>query len=119
MAPRDAASGLPTGKRQHKPIVIRKELDKSTPLLAKALSSNEAIKSIVLEFWRPTSDGKVEVYYTVKLKDCLITSIQSAGSGSDRPMESLTLNFTKVEFENKSSQKQDADAWKKPERGGS
>jgi hypothetical protein len=33
VSPRDSASGLPTGKRQHKPIVITKELDKSSPLL--------------------------------------------------------------------------------------
>ncbi|HUJ12459.1 MAG TPA: type VI secretion system tube protein Hcp [Thermoanaerobaculia bacterium] len=31
---RDAASGLPTGKRMHKPFVITKELDKATPLLS-------------------------------------------------------------------------------------
>ena len=31
VSPRDAASGLPTGKRQHKPMVITKEVDKSSP----------------------------------------------------------------------------------------
>ena len=35
ISPRDAASGLPTGKRQHKPMVISKEIDKSSPLLYK------------------------------------------------------------------------------------
>jgi hypothetical protein len=35
VSPRDAASGLPTGKRMHKPFVITKEYDKSSPLLAK------------------------------------------------------------------------------------
>ena len=38
VSPRDAASGLPTGKRQHKPFVITKELDKSSPVLAKGTS---------------------------------------------------------------------------------
>lgn len=33
VSPRDAASGLPTGKRQHKPMTITKELDKSSPQL--------------------------------------------------------------------------------------
>ena len=32
VSPRDAASGLPTGKRMHKPFVITKELDKSSPM---------------------------------------------------------------------------------------
>jgi hypothetical protein len=35
VSPRDAASGLPTGKRMHKPFVITKELDKSSPLLVR------------------------------------------------------------------------------------
>ncbi|MDP3643828.1 MAG: type VI secretion system tube protein Hcp [Bacteroidota bacterium] len=35
VSPRDAASGLPTGKRQHKPFTITKELDKSSPMLAR------------------------------------------------------------------------------------
>lgn len=39
VSPRDAASGLPTGKRQHKPMTITKELDKSSPKLAESVSS--------------------------------------------------------------------------------
>ncbi len=31
--PRDAASGLPTGQRMHKPFAVAFELDKSSPLL--------------------------------------------------------------------------------------
>lgn len=40
VSPRDAASGLPTGKRQHKPMTITKELDKSSPKLAESVSSS-------------------------------------------------------------------------------
>lgn len=39
VSPRDAASGLPTGKRQHKPFVFTKEYDKSSPQLAKRTAS--------------------------------------------------------------------------------
>jgi hypothetical protein len=44
VSPRDAASGLPTGKRQHKPFVITKELDKSSPTLANKSSGSGAGK---------------------------------------------------------------------------
>jgi hypothetical protein len=33
--PRDAASGKPTGKRQHKPFTVTKPVDKASPLMAK------------------------------------------------------------------------------------
>jgi hypothetical protein len=32
-SPRDAASGQPTGKRQHQPVTVRKEVDTATPKL--------------------------------------------------------------------------------------
>lgn len=44
VSPRDAASGLPTGKRQHKPVVFTKEYDKSSPQLARNSSGGGAGK---------------------------------------------------------------------------
>lgn len=37
-SPRDVATGQSSGKRMHKPFIITKELDKSTPLLRTAVS---------------------------------------------------------------------------------
>src|SRR2546430_2745083 len=48
-AARDPASGLPTGKRMHKPFVITMETDKATPLV-QHLKANEIISSITLKF---------------------------------------------------------------------
>jgi type VI secretion system secreted protein Hcp len=38
---REAASGMATGKRQHKPIRIENEVDKATPVLYEKVSSSE------------------------------------------------------------------------------
>jgi len=46
---RDAASGLPTGRRQHKPVSVTKPIDKSTPLLMNALVNGEVIDEVVIE----------------------------------------------------------------------
>jgi len=51
---RDHADGMPTGKRQHKPMVITKELDRSAPLLYNVLVTNENITEWALKFWTPT-----------------------------------------------------------------
>jgi type VI protein secretion system component Hcp len=37
-------------------------------------------------------------YYHVKLSDIMVSSVQSSSSGDERPQESLSLNFTKIEF---------------------
>jgi hypothetical protein len=34
----DATSGMPTGKRQHKPLTVTKEIDKATPAMNKSES---------------------------------------------------------------------------------
>ncbi len=48
-SPRDAASGLPTGKRQHKPFTITLEIDKSSPLLKRGLKKGAKIAEATLK----------------------------------------------------------------------
>jgi type VI secretion system secreted protein Hcp len=82
-SPRDQVSGLPTGKRQHRPFIITKELDKSTPLLFSALVNNENISSWELQFFTPhiqagTGAAGMEVnHYTVRLTNASIMDIKS------------------------------------------
>jgi type VI secretion system secreted protein Hcp len=77
ISPRDAASGLPTGKRQHKPITITKEIDKSTPLLMNMLVNNENITDWELQFWRPSKTGAEHQFYTIKLVNASIAGIRA------------------------------------------
>ena len=77
VSPRDAASGLPTGKRQHKPVTITKEVDKSTPLLMNVLVNNENVTEWKLEFWQPSKSGKEIQFYTVDLMNASIAGIRS------------------------------------------
>ncbi len=60
VSPRDASSGLPTGKRMHKPFTITKELDKSSPELARE-SPTKGTTGAVRESPTKSSAGKVTV----------------------------------------------------------
>ena len=77
VSPRDAASGLPTGKRQHKPFVITKEIDKSTPLLMKCLVDNENIGTWRLDYWQPSPSGKEVQHYSVELASASVAGVRS------------------------------------------
>lgn len=70
---RDAASGLPTGKRQHKPITITKPIDKSSPLLAKSLADGTHLTNVSVSV-----DGHVTV-----LKSAKVVSIDKDRSGNE------------------------------------
>lgn len=77
VSPRDAASGLPTGKRQHKPLTITKEIDKSSPLLMNVLVNNENVSDWELRFWQPSATGQEVQHYTVQLVNANIAGIRS------------------------------------------
>jgi type VI secretion system secreted protein Hcp len=82
VSPRDPASGLPTGKRQHKPIVITTEWGASTPLFLNALTQNENLTSVLIGLLR---DGKQVA--TIQLTNASISQFDQHG-------ENVTLQFT-------------------------
>ena len=103
MSPRDPASGLPTGKRMHKPFVITKELDKSSPLLYSVLVNNENVTEWELQFWQPSATGAEFQHYTVKLTNANIASINFRMLNNKNPelmkyaeYEELAFTYQKI-----------------------
>jgi hypothetical protein len=88
VSPRDASSGMASGKRMHKPFVITKELDKTSPILSQACASGQHFKEVDVDL---ASGG----HY--KLADVMVSSIQKSGGG-DRPMESVSFTYQKIEM---------------------
>ena len=110
ISPRDAASGLPTGKRMHKPFIITKELDKSSPILYQVLCTNENVSEWELQFWTPqlraTGGVGTEVqHYTVKLTNANIASIAFRMANNKHPdlmkfaeFEDIAFTYQKIEW---------------------
>lgn len=96
VVPRDAASGLPTGKRQHKPFVITKELDKSSPILMKACATGEHFPRLQLDAFR-TRNGRSELYLTITLEDVVITSYRTSGDAPTSPAAS-SAEYEEIAF---------------------
>jgi len=68
--------GTAVGKRVHKPFVITKELDKSSPLLYQAMVNNEIMAGWKLDFFAIAANGIEKQDYTVVLSNALITDIK-------------------------------------------
>ena len=105
MSPRDIATGLPTGKRQHKPVKITKEIDKASPLLYTVLCTNESLTEVVFKFWKPSASGKEQQYYTIKLTNANITSMKTffpnmlVAENTKLPhMEEVSFTYQKIEW---------------------
>ena len=91
--PLDPASGLPTGKRVHKPIRVVKVIDQATPKLLQALVTNEVLTSVRIEFWRPVPEA-VSPYFIIVLTNALLAGIALAPSGEDVSNEYEQVQFT-------------------------
>src|SRR5262249_4112057 len=73
--PRDLHTGQPTGKRQHKPLVLTKEIDQASPLLAQACVDGDRVKAAKLKFYRIVA-GMEEHYFTIEIKGGLIVTLK-------------------------------------------
>ncbi|MEA2717750.1 MAG: type secretion system secreted protein Hcp [Actinomycetota bacterium] len=105
VSPRDPASGLPTGKRMHKPLVVTKELDKATPLLYRALVANENLVECTLRCWRPSPQGLEQQHFTIKLTNASIASIEFRLPDNRSPDlaklvedEEVAITYQKIEW---------------------
>jgi len=74
-SPRDAASGLPTGKRRHHPFTLIKAVDSASPRLMQTLVDNINIKKWLLRVYRPSKTGAEEEYFNIELFDANICAV--------------------------------------------
>jgi type VI secretion system secreted protein Hcp len=98
VSPRDAASGLPTGKRMHKPIVITKETDKSTPLFYNVLVTNENLTNVKIKFWRPSATGAEVQFYTIELTNANIASMATKMLNNKHPDLMKYAEYDEIAF---------------------
>lgn len=108
--PINPTSGQPSGGRLHRPFVVEKELDKSTPIFYNCLCTNENLSDVTIKFWTPqikaTSGVGAEVqHYTVKLTDAHISSIQARMENVKNPelvkyaqYETISFTYHKIEW---------------------
>jgi type VI secretion system secreted protein Hcp len=92
--PIDWATGAASGRRDYAAISITKRIDKATPLIFKAITTNQIVEGKI-KFFRPhpTGDATTENYYTLEFKAGRIESISQSVGGGDIPMESIGFAF--------------------------
>ncbi len=119
-SPRDVATGMASGKRQHQPFVVVKEVGASTPQFFQACVTNEVLKSVLFEFTKTTPEGKEEVYYTIKLTNATVAShkhyVDKAAKHSEasdtHELEEISFTFQKIDIENKTFKTAASEDWK-------
>jgi type VI secretion system secreted protein Hcp len=70
---------------------------KGSPALFLKCCNGQHIPAVQIDVTR-SSEGHDDPVQAIKLEDCLITSFQAAGDGGSIPMESISINFAKIEY---------------------
>jgi type VI secretion system secreted protein Hcp len=116
---REAGSGMATGRRTHEPLRIVKRIDKSSPLLCKALRANEVIEG-TFKFFRPNpdGDGTTQHYFTVAIKAGRVASYTQSSplafdpaSANQPASEEVTFVFGEITWTFEIGGVTDTDSW--------
>lgn len=94
------SGGGGSGKVQFKPIVVTKSIDTSTPKLFEALVTGRHLPAVQIDFVRSDGAGGDEVFYSVKLKQVVVTDIHQtdAGKVGGHALEQISLDFQSIEI---------------------
>lgn len=106
---KDAArrqAGLTAGAPSGNTIIIRKRIDKSSPLLIQAVAKNQTALG-TFKFFRPnpTGDGTTQQFYTVEFEKGRVESVKqyvpdtiSPATSTEPPMEEVIFSYTGISY---------------------
>jgi type VI secretion system secreted protein Hcp len=91
-------TGGTSGRAQVQDLSISFRMNEASPKLMQYCASGKHIDKVTIILIRTGEDGKNnKPYLTIDLTDVVVSSYQTGGSGDDKPIESMSLNFGKVE----------------------
>lgn len=121
MIPRDPQSGQPSGQRVHKPFMVTKVFDKSSPKLYAALTSGERLSRVQIKWYRTSMTGKQEHYFTHELEDAVIVSIDGRMPNAQDPsmehfthLEDVAFTYRKITWTHEVAGVSGSDDWREP-----
>jgi len=119
--PTDPQSGQPSGQRVHGPLIVTCALNKATPLIFNAVVSGEMLPEVRLNWYRTSTEGKQEHFFTYILEDAIATDLsidmphaQDESSSNFTQLVNVTFTYRKVTLEHNVSGTSGSDDWRKP-----
>lgn len=101
--PTDIHSGKSSGVRQHKPAVITKAFDASSPYLYKALTNGETLDTVQIDWYEIDDTGTEVNYFTHLFERVRISDIHAFSPNAKDPdfehfthMEEVSFVYAKV-----------------------
>lgn len=99
VSPRDVATGMASGKRQHLPITLTKETDNTSPFFYQLISRNELIPKAEIFFFGFGTQGGLTTgretnLYKITLTKAFVSKIEFAGHTDEAAKDGDRLPLT-------------------------
>jgi type VI secretion system secreted protein Hcp len=116
--PTDNNTGKLTGTRVHAPFVFTKEIDMSTPLLYKAVTTGQTLKSAEFKWYQIDNAGNEALYFTTTLENVKVVKvatkmydIKDLTQEQHNHQEQVELRYTKITWDFVEGNIKHSDAW--------
>lgn len=99
--PTDRNTGKLTGTRIHTPILIQKEFDRTTPLLARAICRGITLKSAEIKMYRINEAGFEVEYFNMLLENVKVTGFTPGlhpGVASGTHLENIEMRYETIQW---------------------
>jgi len=111
VSPTDPATGQATGKRQHKPFMIRKSVDGLSPLLYQALATNEILTNLTIRVFK----GSKALLFTIKLTNARVIRAAKEANADNKidtvDLEKFEFVYQTIEWTDAKSGAVSEDSW--------
>jgi type VI secretion system secreted protein Hcp len=98
ISPRDPQSGLPSGKRMHKPLKVTVPWGSATPKLLDAIYNNETLMSVHMSFLRPAPTGAEAQFMTIDLTNASVSDLVSIVPNGSDPNLAKVQEYNEISF---------------------
>ncbi len=87
-----------SGRPMHQDFTVTKFMDKATPLLNQHCCEGTNLGEVTITVGR-NDKGKILPFMVYKLKDVVISSVSVGGGGGGKPVETVSLNYTGINWD--------------------
>lgn len=108
--PTDELTARASGRREHRPFKVTKRVDKSTPLLYRAMTASETIPSVRIRV--PTSPGRGGEPLMITLSNARIVGIHSMSAPDETVAhEQISFVYERIQWASADGTIQHTDDW--------
>ena len=101
---------MPAGHRQWSPFLVRRSVDKASPLLREYCANGKHVNFSITRVERSATGSQPKVLYTINFTGAVLSKY-STSSGGDNPTESFSFTFQKITWTYTNGGKTAMDSW--------